>query len=173
VTARHWRQAYRLLVTQHISKAICRHCLGSSLPGAYSVSLLELRLYASCHVLSACRCVFSRDEYDKTGRAVRHRWVWKQLQRLDWTRKTPGKHKLHTTSCMHLWLACLGTRRTETDLLRRLPRRLGHSVCCCPRCCGVSRTSRLGRKTRLCLDNDRYVSYSHATREGIKLVEAR
>jgi hypothetical protein len=148
VTARHWRQAYRLLVTQHISKAICRHCLGSSLPGAYSVSLLELRLYASCHVLSACRCVFSRDEYDKTGRAVRHRWVWKQLQRLDWTRKTPGKHKLHTTSC-----------------------RLGHSVCCCPRCCGVSRTSRLGRKTRLCLDNDRYVSYSHATRLITSLVQ--
>ena len=75
---------------------------------------------APCHVFWACRCVFSRDEYDKTGRALYVAGGYRSNFSV-WTgHGYPGKHKLHTTSCMHLWLACLGTRRTETDLLRRL-----------------------------------------------------
>lgn len=81
------------------------------------------------HVLSACRCVFSSDEYDKTGRALYVAGGCRSNFSV-WTgHGYPGKHKLHTTSCMHLWLACLGTRRTETDLLRRLARVLLSTVC--------------------------------------------
>ena len=106
---------------------------------------------APCHVFWACRCVFSRDEYDKTGRALYVAGGCRSNFSV-WTgHGYPGKHKLHTTSCMHLWLACLGTRRTETDLLRRL-------AAWGTACVAVHGVSSWPQKSvEKCLDNDRYV----------------
>ena len=135
MTARHWRQTYRLLVTQHTSKAVYRHCLGSSLPGASSAGLLEMLLATSCRLVGVSSQVTSMT---RQGERCTSPVGVEATSASGLDTGTQG-----STNCTPHHACTFGWLALGHDARRQICCAASR-VCCCPRC--VELTSKLGRE---------------------------